>query len=190
MEDRKALYENTFVPTEKDIGDYVVYQLKKRTPFSVLISSIVFISIFLIWWWLGSAGIINSPLAHLVVAVVLLGTTVTTDTLLKHADYHRLVRKFTSQNKEYLAGVRTLFYEDTVDANGEIYNYSDFVRVFYGESCMFLLTESKKLVMIKDSADAFGSEDNAAFWDFLNGKCTLMAPEKPSRSPFKFRSTL
>ena len=112
----------------------------------------------------------------------------------KHFEYNWHVKKFRQRYKEYATGVKSVFRDDWVDANGELFKYSDFSSVFYGEVCAFLVTEDKKFIMIKDCADAFGIEDTAHFWDFLNSKCTLTPPKdepKPSlRSAFRFRSPL
>jgi len=190
MENKKALYENVFVPSEKDVGDYIVHVIKKRSAFSVLIPTAVLITVFLFWWWLGAMGVINSPFLHLMAALVLLVSIMATDSFVKHREFQRLTRKFKRQNEDEMAEVRTRFYEDEIEANGKSFRYAEFTRVFYGESCMFLVSEGGKVLLVKDDAAAFGQEDYAPFWDFLNGKCTLKAPEKKSRSAFSLRSPL
>jgi len=197
MEEKKIpLYENIFTPTEKDVGDYVVHLLKKRTAISVMVSLFVLTAIFALWWWLGEIGILTNPVSHLMAALLLLVSIMVTDTVMKHREYHTLVKQFKHKNQVEMAGVKTLFYEDELDANGKIHKYSEFSKVLYGESCMFLVSEKKKMfgerkqtlkvLMIKDDADAFGKGDHASFWDFLENKCKLEPEEKPSKSPFKF----
>jgi hypothetical protein len=190
VERNKILYENIFVPAEKDIGDYVVHQLQKRTPLSVTGTLAVVVLLCVLWARLSSTGIINNSFLHLFFAVILMVSIMAADTILKHSEFRRLVKKFTRQNKDDLSEIRTLFYEDRVDANGKIYGYPEFSRVLYGDSCMFLMTAKAKVVMIKDDPAAFGLGDTAEFWDFLNGKCTLKAPEKQSDSPLSFRKSL
>jgi hypothetical protein len=190
MENNTALYENRFVPAEKDIGDYVVHQLQKRTPVTVLGCLAVVAVICMLWVQLSRTGILGSSFLHLLMAVALMVSIMVADTLLKHYEFRRLQQKFIKQNKDDLDGIKTLFYENRVDCNGKIYDYTEFSRVLYGDSCMYLLAANGKIIMIKDDAAAFGIDDTAPFWDFLNSKCALKSPEKPSDSPLSFRKTL
>ena len=190
MENSAVLYQNTFTPTDKDIGDYVVHKLKKRTLLSIFVSIGGMFGGLALWWLLGVLGVFPNNATHLIFAIALVIGIIFLDTFMKHADYRRLENKFRTQNSDYITGVSTQFYEDTLVANGKTYRYSDFSRVFYGEFCCFLSADDNRFIMIKDNADAFGTEDYAEFWQFLNSKCTLKAPPKPSRSPFALRSQL
>ena len=190
MESNTVLYENVFVPSEDDIGDYVVHQLQKRTPVTVTGCLAVVAVICALWVQLSRTGILGNSFLHLLMAVALMVSIMATDVVLKHSEFRRLQKKFTRQNEDVLAGVRTLFYEDKIDANGQHHDYSEFARVFYGDSCMYLASYKGKIIMIKDDPAAFGIPDTAPFWDFLNAKCTLEAPEQPSSSPLSFRKTL
>ena len=197
MEEKKIpLYENIFIPTEKDVGDYVVHLLKKRTAISVMVSLFVLIAIFTLLWWLGEIGILTNPVSHLMAALLLLVSIMVTDTVMKHREYHAQVKQFKRKNQIEMAGVKTLFYEDELDSNGKIHKYSEFSKVLYGDSCMFLVSEKNKMfgekkqtlkvLMIKDDASAFGKGDYGSFWGFLESKCKLEPKEKLSKSPLKF----
>ncbi|MCL1991762.1 MAG: hypothetical protein FWG66_02305 [Spirochaetes bacterium] len=192
MSENNVLYENAFVPGEKDIDDYVAHQLKKRTPRTVLGTVAIIVLMFALWFWLSSLGIIFNQFVHFLFAAIMLIAVMAADAYLKHSDFRRLVKKFTRQNKDDLAGIKTLFYEDRIESNGKTYSYQDFSSVLYGESCMFLVSAKGAVLMIKDTAAAFNNAESEPFWNFLNSKCPIKKPgqEKPRRWYLKFRSHL
>jgi len=101
-----------------------------------------------------------------------------------------LHKKYARQNEEDLKGIKSQFYDDRVESNGKTYNYSEFNKVLYGDSCMFLVTDKLQVLMIKDDPTAFGIEKTDPFWEFLNSKCSITTAENKVSSPLSFRKSV
>ena len=182
MEDQKVLYENTFTPSREDIREYVVHLFPKR---SLLIFFTVFGSLallFFLWWQLSLAGIIAGQLTHIFAAIILVVAVMHIDRGMKRAAVNRLEQKYINkQMGGQVSEIRTLFFEDRVESNGQTYSYLDFSQVLYGEECAYLVTRDNQMVMVKDSAGAFSEGDHTSLWNFLNDKCKAVETEKKKK---------
>ena len=178
------MFENEFVPNEEDIREYVAQQhLPERTGFVTLGSLLAVAAIIALWILINSiTTLLNTTLFHLFFGICLIVVVSVVSRVLKLVQLNTLVNKYMRQNKSDVEGFRTIFYEDGFEVSDKSYRYVDVSNVLYGRTCLYIITDGKRGIMIKDDAEAFKTGEHAQFWEFLDSKVKIQK-EKKKQSP-------
>ena len=189
--EHKLLYENMFIPNEEDIREYVAQQhLPERSGFITLGCLLAVSLVIVLWIFLNSViALLDATAFHLLFGICLIFSVVITSRVLKQIQLNRLVNKYVNESQIATIGFKTLFYEDSFESNGKIYDYLEISDVLYGRTCLFLITSGKTDdIMIKDDASAFKNGEHAQFWGFLNSKVSIEKEKKKQHPLGLFRN--